>query len=454
MNHLTFPSGVRPVQALCLLAVAGALGACGFVPTSTSTGTGTGSSSGSGGEGGESSTQAGGDECSSDYACSYLAQNNCEVASCVLGVCEVHHSTEPQCARCDTDADCAGLAKPNDPCTVPKCYQGEHTCELIPNPDPTVCQCHDVFDCDWQNDTVCMTTTCEGNKCVATFAPAGPTPDQTDGDCAQVVCDGTTKDAAKIPLASDIPGDYAGDCAKPACDGVNPFPTSTPDPSDVPAQVPGDCLTKTCSPNGTVTSAQDLADIPDDNNECTADSCDPTFNDGVHTPINNGKACLAGSGFCFQGECMTTCQPTNPASCGGEGLGEPANNSGATPLSYTGPGMCGFLTSSDQDWYTFHAHDGDFVYNILEFDAWSTASTIQMCAYVKCDDGSSPGGGCALLSPGPNGSQGCCWTGASAGFHKSWDLDCAGGDDSGDVYVRVGTPGGDACEQYGVSMSY
>ena len=40
-----------------------------------------------------------------------------------------------------------------------------------------------------------------------------------------------------------------------------------------------------------------------------------------------------------------------------------------------------------------------------------------MCAFVKCSDGTTAGGGgCATYLPGPNGSQGCCWTGASDGF--------------------------------------
>lgn len=203
----------------------------------------------------------------------------------------------------------------------------------------------------------------------------------------------------------------------------------------------------------------DISDVPDDDNVCTIDSCDPTFGTKKHEPSQNGIACTdAAPGYCFQGYCMDDCAPMNPSSCGGEGADRPTNDSGTTATDFQYPVMCGFLANGDVDWYEFHAIDEDFSYDVLQFYVWSQASQVQVCAYVKCDDGTAPGGGCSSKTAGPNGSQGCCWTGSGATFHQSWDLDCGSNEDSGQVYVKVNSTGllppPDACDQYSVQMYY
>jgi hypothetical protein len=117
-------------------------------------------------------------------------------------------------------------------------------------------------------------------------------------------------------------------------------------------------------------------------------------------------------------------------------------------------GFCAFSSSTDVDWYPFNAVDGDFSNDVLHFRFWSLAPTIEVCAYARCRVG-SPGGGCASKIGGPNGSLGCCWTGAPNTLAPSWDLDCSGtSDDDATIYVSVKTPGSDACEPYLMKGGY
>jgi hypothetical protein len=176
--------------------------------------------------------------------------------------------------------------------------------------------------------------------------------------------------------------------------------------------------------------------------------------DGVASVVYDpdGTACDP-SGVCFEEQCLAGCVAANPSSCGDEGPGEPANDdvSGAASGDHA---QCGFLDASDVDWFTFYAKDEEFETNILRFDAWSSASTIELCAYVKCTDGTTADGGCTTHVPGPNGSVGCCWSGSPQGFHQSWDLDCGTVEDSGEVYVSLRSTTAGACESYAIDMSY
>lgn len=327
---------------------------------------------------------------------------------------------DPGPPECAADADCADEDTDDDRCTVAECQGGQ--CQVVPSNDET-CECWDYSPCP-DPGGACAEVACEDHQCVVTVFPAGPAPDQEPGDCAEVLCDGETPDGELVALGDDVPPQETGDCAIASCNGVTPEPDSTQDPLDLP---------------------------PD--KQCNTGYCDDFG--PAYTPHPDGTECAGGSGFCFRGDCMTTCNPTNPSACGDEGLAEPANDSGETPTQYTGaPGACGFLDASDADWYTFYAKDDDFVTDILWVHAWSTAASIEVCVYVKCGDGSNPGGGCGNKLSGPNGSLGCCWSGASQGFAQSWDLDCATNEDSGTAYVSVRTPGGDTCETYAVDMSY
>jgi hypothetical protein len=258
--------------------------------------------------------------------------------------------------------------------------------------DGQACQCHDEGDCGAPSGT-CEAVSCVDHQCRRTIAPAGAAPVQQAGDCSAAFCDGTSAQAIVEP---------------------------------------------------------DSGDLPDDGNACTLDRCGASGPE--HEDLPDGEAC--GNGMCFTGTCMNGCAPANPQSCGDEGPNEPRNNESAVSLARNAP-VCGMLDGSDADWYQLFLDDDTLSYDVLTFDFWSTATTLEVCAYVTCGNGGFPGGGCATKLPGPNGSQGCCWQGAPAQLDPSWDLDCTGtAEDGGTAYIRVRAPGGSACEQYAMRASY
>ena len=79
-------------------------------------------------------------------------------------------------------------------------------------------------------------------------------------------------------------------------------------------QTPGDCLLTRCT-SGVVDYLPDDNDLPDDGDQCTADSCvdgQPHFD----TPAANGHGCDVdgGQGMCVDGACVpTVCTPENQA---------------------------------------------------------------------------------------------------------------------------------------------
>lgn len=338
-------------------------------------------------------------------------------SSALVSACFVDPTDDGFVPDCSLDSECPAS---DDPCKKPACFGG--FCSEQNNVGTDACECASDSDCYGPTDTACSKTTCDltAHACVAHLEPAGPAEGQTPNDCVQVMCD-----------------------------GAHATPIEMPDDTDAPSQEAGDCVTLTCSA-GEIQVQKDPMDLPADK-DCAKGYCNGTLVAYENDP--DGTACAA-TGVCFLGGCVTGCTPTNASACGDEGPSEPSNDTSASPASFT-KNTCGFLDTSDVDWFTFYAKDRDFRTNILHFQAWSTAPTIEMCAFVKCSDGTTAGGGgCATYLPGPNGSQGCCWTGASDGFSQAWDLDCGTVEDSGDVYVSVRSTTADTCETYAVSMTY
>ena len=291
------------------------------------------------------------------------------------------------------DGDCAYRDKDQDSCTTAVCRYGKCEEKLVKG--TADCECHVVDDCRY-HVKACSTVTCTAHKCVATVVPAGPAPEQKVGDCMKETCDGKTAMS---------------------------------------------------------TRQYDGTDIEDDGNPCTIDACDETWRRTEHKPVANGTACGSGD-ICFNGKCAG-CKPQNPSSCAGEGPGEPANDVGTTAGSYTpGSNVCAFSGANDADWYTFQASDHPWVFNAFHFQFWSNAPLLEACIYVACTNGATPTG-CAPMYAGPNGSQGCCWSGPPNTLSPSWDMRCGNTNaDSGTAYVRIRAPGVSACVPYLMSGGY
>jgi hypothetical protein len=328
------------------------------------------------------------------------------LGSCVIatGACFFHDDDPEPTApvtECTVDTDCAHLDT-GDACFAPARCDAQGSCTRDFLQDEDECQCGFWTHClalgyeqEGCNEITCNEVT---HQCGEDIAPAGPAPDQTEGDCSVTTCDGETA-IGKIE--------------------------------------------------------DDADDVADDNNPCTVDSCGeagPLFE-----ALADGSECLDGSGICYASLCYPGCIPADPEACGGEGPSEPQNDTSPSQTGENNP-VCGMLDEDDVDFFELYIEDEDFKSDIMGFDVHSSAPTIELCAYVLCNNhagGGYPDGGCSNKVDGPNGSAGCCWQGAPESLDPTWDLDCTGDDDdSGTLYFSVRALGGDACDTYTVSAHY
>jgi hypothetical protein len=105
------------------------------------------------------------------------------------------------------------------------------------------------------------------------------------------------------------------------------------------------------------------------------------------------------------------------------------------------------------DWYVFHGDDG-----ICETDPTvdiDASEEVRLCIFIECDNkptslGACPGDTDESLSDEFN--PGCCGTGQTWGFELPYD--CAGGDDSATVTVRVDQAPADTCVPYLVEYHF
>ena len=242
--------------------------------------------------------------------------------------------------------------------------------------------CNAPTDCSGVDDD-CQTRTCDNKTCGFKYQPDGtplPVPKQKSGDCQQLQCNGAglvksfefdtdlpidgndcTADVCQVGVPSNPAMQTDSLCSKGYCDGKSACvqctkPTQCPNPpicvtatcnsnvcgtsnvalgTQAPAgqQTPADCKDAVCDGNGGTTTQPNVGDLPNDNNQCTSDTCTaqgvPSFAPKAsHTSCsqNNGKVC-DGSGTCIG--CVDNVDCTAPSTCGGGNPGT-ANVCGCT----------------------------------------------------------------------------------------------------------------------------
>ena len=97
--------------------------------------------------------------------------------------------------------------------------------------------------------------------------------------------------------------------------------------------------------------------------------------------------------------------------------------------------------SDDSDWYKFHVNDTSFAvsYPRADLKEIPADSDYELCAYYTCDSSNVELSCTAGTQSVYEGMLGCCSDNmGSADEMVRLDPNCAGSDDSGDVYVRVG----------------
>jgi len=148
-----------------------------------------------------------------------------------------------------------------------------------PKPAP---ECSVAADCAAPG--VCKATACVGGACVVSAAATG-------ASCGSGLRCDATGTCVECLSATDCPGSdtmcSTRTCSSGTC-GLQLVAAGTA----IAAQTAGDCHEDRCDGAGSVTSAVDDADVPDDGNDCTSDTC--SSGNPVHTPVATETSCAAG----------------------------------------------------------------------------------------------------------------------------------------------------------------
>lgn len=255
-----------------------------------------------------------------------------------------------------TDDECNGGVPSHPPVNAGgACGDGSQMC----TDDGRCVSCFDASDCT--GGTFCGPRACVAGSCVTAPLPPGTPLDdevQTPGDCQRMQCDGSGGEEVVVDN-SDVPSDTNNECTSASCDegvpGSFPLPTGTGcsvggDVCDgngtcvecnanaecgtstdcrvhtcvnhvcqvqdvaagtpVASQTAGDCQEVRCDGNGGTTSVALNSDTPNDQNECTADTCNAGTPQSTPTP----NASCGTSGICNAGGQCVGCNTA--ADCG------------------------------------------------------------------------------------------------------------------------------------------
>ncbi|MDC0719161.1 hypothetical protein [Nannocystis bainbridge] len=286
------------------------------------------------------------------------------------------------------------------------------TTDVVPTTGAAVCP----DSCPWPG--LCQEVTCDGDVCGVAELPAGSVWPSASGDCQQNVCDG--QGGLQTEIADDPPHQVKGDCRRFICDagvaGVEPDPT----------------------------------DLPDDDNDCTDDTCEGDV--PTHTPRAMHTACGPGlAQYCHTDGACRPCKQVTDA-CEDYGQEPHENQETAQNLGTIsdddkdGSFVCATIKGkNDVDWYTFAGDDAFLNYvDPVRSLVQQNGSGGRVCVYLQCNSGGTSIN-CSGATPdtAPLGQKGCCSTTSVAP-----KLDCDGLDDSAKIWIRVDTPDSLACVPY------
>jgi hypothetical protein len=355
----------------------------------------------------------------------------------VAGDCKVRFCENGVDSDVNDDAD---VSDDGNPCTDEVCTAGvpsnpnfpaKRICEQgksdVCDGNGACVECVDKDDCVNIVETECEKRSCVANKCVIAYEGqttlASPVL-QNAKDCKKVVCNGPNGTTA-VPDNADLPDDN-NPCTTDTCSNGNPVSTDkaqgtacgnnqvcnaigdcigcnaptdcmgtddfckkrtcvnetcgtafTPNGTDLDmGQMAGDCKVLECDGMGNVKTSVLQSDVPNDNNACTADTCNAQGN-FVFTPVaanspcsvgvndacdgngvckkslgktcGNGPECVSTrcvDGVCCNSSCTTTCESCNIAGsigmCTPVPVGSDDNGCMGTNQSCNGSNNCDF----------------------------------------------------------------------------------------------------------------
>ncbi len=221
-----------------------------------------------------------------------------------------------QCVGCTSPAACAA----DQECQHPTCTGG--VCGVDNVPQGTALAAQTAGDCkkaqcdgtgaqETVNDDSDVFV--DGKECTVDACSAGAainTPVSPKTMCSQnsgKLCDATGA-CVQCLIASDCPGSDT-ECQARSCNAGMCGVTNTTSGTLVASQTAGDCKKQVCNGNGAVVSATDDADLPNDNNLCTSDTC--SAGASQFTPVSSGLSCGTGLVCNATGQCQGCNQPSD-----------------------------------------------------------------------------------------------------------------------------------------------
>lgn len=203
-------------------------------------------------------------------------------------------------------------------------------------------------------DDECQVRTCSSGICGIVYRPAGTAvTSQTAGDCKRNECDGTGKVRA-VAFAADV-ADDGNDCTTDTCSGGSPLHT----PLAIDTACGGAGASLKCNATGQCVGCNRPSDCAVPANACLEATCSAAGKCGTQNKTN-GTACFDGDACTSGDRCQAgTCTPTDTfGTCIGET--EPndvcATASGpfSIPAGTDGILLTGLLSpAGDADWYAF-----------------------------------------------------------------------------------------------------
>ena len=273
------------------------------------------------------------------------------------------------------------------------------------------------------------------------------------GECQTNICEAGVCAVMNLPVDTPI-ADEAGNCRRAACDGAGQV-KDMPDDTDLAVNDPGNCKATTCTVGQPGFVADDL-DLPNDDIECTIDSCD--LGTVKFTPQPTNSFCgEMGAKFCHDDTSCRDCKQVSEA-CEDES-GTEANETQLTAHKLgtisdadgSGSFVCAVLDGeADVDWYTFNGNDALFNFVDPTREVISDLNH-RICVYIVCDNG-QPTVGCGgdeTKEVAPMGQTGCCGVG-----NVSPSLNCQGTDDSATIWVKVENIDALACVPYELTYHF
>jgi hypothetical protein len=240
-------------------------------------------------------------------------QHPCIQYACIEGVCHPSYLKGASCSdgdKCNGEETCDGTGQclPGTPlpvddgktCTIDLCDPATGTINHKGQPD---CTCETDADCDDNN--ACTIDVCKLNgtgqkTCFYTNANAG-----TECDDKNKCTIGDKCDTGGKCQGSLIPVDDGNPCTADSCNPTNGNPVHTPSSGAACNDNNGCTLGDQCNAG----TCQGTPKNVNDGNECTTDTCDPATGNVSHTPQPNCKPCKVAADCNDNNPCTTeSCQ--------------------------------------------------------------------------------------------------------------------------------------------------